>query len=132
MTESVPLNNNPLNQHAKKLLAELKVSYSDHILYSLQLAHWMLVNEPESIPGVVPDVAWKLEIYAGEMLGWKPENAQDYLLNVDETPKGMSGATATFKLLEKNDLLSATGMGGFLAENLYNNLAEFHPSLQTP
>lgn len=79
MIEPLLLNRSPLNQTCKQVLLQLAPDEADpYYLYSLQLAIWRLAKKQMGGPSA--EYQHNLLEQAEIMLGWKPENVQDWLM----------------------------------------------------
>jgi hypothetical protein len=122
-------NQSPLGQLAKKALEKLEAEADPHYLYPLQLAQWILENQPDQVPGWAGQHSQQLLSNVQVMLGWPTKDSLELLANPEE---GESAGDAAKRLATSLRGKSPQALAAILVENLWENLRHQLPSLDSP
>ena len=131
--EPIPLNLNPLNQLAKKALNEVKADADPYLLYSLQLAQWVLDDHLDQVPEPASQFGPELTEATWKITGWDPLAAQAVLLLVPENDSSKSEVEfAATKLAEEFQGQSRLPeqLGARLVDHMWMNLKRSVASLR--
>ena len=124
-------NSNRLNQAAKAALEKAGESPEPHLLYSLQLAHWLLEAKPEVVPSPADQFLHELRQSLQNLLEpGEEDQVQALLLNLEggEGDPELDSESLASQVRGK----TPEQMGAILLENLYDNLQRVTPAMQLP